>query len=501
MNFLHGAMILTLAGVFVKILGSVNRILLSRLLGGEGIGLYQMAYPVYLLFTAIANAGVPIAISILIGEKLAEKRFNELYIIKKYISILLLMIGGVLAIFIGTMADIFVKTGIISDERAYFGILAVTPAIFLSMLLGGMRGYFQGFQLMTPTAISQITEQFFRVTFMIVAAYFLLPFGLEYAAAGAAGGAGIGAFFGIIALILYQKKISFVQVKDKIKIDFLNLAKRFFKLAVPISLSNLTIPLTSALDMFLVPHCLLQAGFKSVEVTTMFGYLAGMAQPLILLATIPVTAICFSVVPLLTSLTCENQEKINSSIHGAFKWMLLVTVPAGIGMSIMGGNLAELLYAEPLARDAMMHSGCGIFLLGIVQVSAAILQGKGKVNIPLINLFIGVFFKVFFVLFFTKNIVFCAWGTNLNFAITALLNLMVLFYCGYKIQILTWLKIFASALFMGLSLLYLQPLFLNFFSNNLTTVLTVLNGILIYMFLIFVFKVVSLKEIFDLRNK
>ena len=58
-KFLRGAMILTLAGLMVKVIGSVNRILLSRLLDGEGIGLYQMAYPVYLLLVAISSAGIP----------------------------------------------------------------------------------------------------------------------------------------------------------------------------------------------------------------------------------------------------------------------------------------------------------------------------------------------------------------------------------------------------------------------------------------------------------
>ena len=67
-KFLRGAMILTLAGLMVKIIGSVNRILLSRLLGGEGIGLYQMAYPVYLLMLSVSSAGIPIAISIIVAE-------------------------------------------------------------------------------------------------------------------------------------------------------------------------------------------------------------------------------------------------------------------------------------------------------------------------------------------------------------------------------------------------------------------------------------------------
>lgn len=75
-KFLRGAMILTMAGLMVKILGSVNRILLSRLLGGEGIGLYQMAYPVFLLMLSVSSAGIPIAISIIVSEKVAKGQFK-----------------------------------------------------------------------------------------------------------------------------------------------------------------------------------------------------------------------------------------------------------------------------------------------------------------------------------------------------------------------------------------------------------------------------------------
>ena len=71
-TFLKGALILTVAGFMVKVIGSVNRIILSRLLGGEGIGLYQMAYPVYLLMLSICSAGVPIAVSIIVAEKIAK---------------------------------------------------------------------------------------------------------------------------------------------------------------------------------------------------------------------------------------------------------------------------------------------------------------------------------------------------------------------------------------------------------------------------------------------
>ena len=72
-RFLKGAMILTIAGVIVKIIGAFSKVLVARILGGEGIGLYMMAYPIYQIIVSISAAGIPVAISIMIAEKLANR--------------------------------------------------------------------------------------------------------------------------------------------------------------------------------------------------------------------------------------------------------------------------------------------------------------------------------------------------------------------------------------------------------------------------------------------
>lgn len=203
-KFLRGAMILTMAGLMVKILGSVNRILLSRLLGGEGIGLYQMAYPVFLLMLSVSSAGIPIAISIIVSEKVAKGQFKAAEQVFK-ISLGLMVVTGLcfaLTLFFG--AGWLVESGFVRDPRAYYGLIALTPAVFFSTILASFRGYFQGYQMMTPPAVSQILEQFTRVVTMVVLAYCLLPYGLEYAAAGAAFGAVPGAITGLIVLSFFS---------------------------------------------------------------------------------------------------------------------------------------------------------------------------------------------------------------------------------------------------------------------------------------------------------
>lgn len=134
-KFLRGAMILTIAGLLVKVIGSVNRILLSRLLGGEGIGLYQMAYPVYLLLLSISAAGIPVAISIIVAEYLAQRDYANVRQVFRVSLRLMAVVGLVLAAALVMAAGWLVENGVIKDARAYYALLALTPAIFFATIL------------------------------------------------------------------------------------------------------------------------------------------------------------------------------------------------------------------------------------------------------------------------------------------------------------------------------------------------------------------------------
>ena len=161
-SFLRGAMVLTIAGIVVKILGGINRILLSRLLGGEGIGLYQMAYPVYILLLSIVGAGIPIAVSIMVAEQAARGNFSGTRRILHVTLSVMFVVAILCGIGMVVGARVLVDTGLVSDPRAYLPLAVLAPALSLSILTCCFRGYFQGLQLMTPTAVSQMIDQFVR---------------------------------------------------------------------------------------------------------------------------------------------------------------------------------------------------------------------------------------------------------------------------------------------------------------------------------------------------
>ena len=153
-KFVSGTLILTLSGFVVKAIGSVNWIILSRILGGEGIGIYQMAFPIYLLALEISSAGIPIAISIITAEKAARKDYGNAKRVFR-VSLTLLMSAAVaLSIIVYFASSLLIEYHLIRDSRAYYSLIALVPAIFFTTVIAGYRGYLQGWQQMTPTALS-----------------------------------------------------------------------------------------------------------------------------------------------------------------------------------------------------------------------------------------------------------------------------------------------------------------------------------------------------------
>ena len=460
-KFLKGALILTVAGLLVKVIGSVNRILLSRLLGGEGIGLYQMAYPIYLLMLSVCSAGVPVAVSIIVAEKVAKNDYAQAHRIFKVTLGLMAAFGLFFALLLYGTAGLLVNSGWIRDSRAYYALVVLTPAVFFSSILASFRGYFQGYQMMTPPAVSQILEQLVRVTVMIGLAYFLLPRGLEYAAAGAAFGAVPGGLTGLLVLTWFFRKAR-KEWKHKIEKQTAtvaesvgSIAKRLVLLAIPVSCANLLIPVTSSIDMLLVPNGLGRAGCGVEAATTLFGYLTGMAQPLLMMAIIPTMSLAASLVPAVSeACTLQRPDEILRKTTSAFKICMLAVVPASVGMWALAGPISGTLYGTMKAAPVIAHLAPSITFLGIFQVTTGALQGIGKTMIPMWNMLFGAVVKAVAVWQLTSvaafHILGAAWASNLNFALVAAINVFFLYRNGIRFPVRGSLKILLASLCMGL---------------------------------------------------
>ena len=464
-KFLRGTFILTVASFVVKVIGSLNWIFVSRILGGEGIGLYQMAFPIYFFAMTISQAGVPVAISIITAERVA---LNDIYGAKRVfrISMALMLVTGLLfSVLTYFSASWLIEWHFIRDARAYMSVVALAPTVFFVTFLASSRGYLQGWQRMTPTAVSQIVEQIFRVITMIMLADLLLPWGLDYASAGASLGALAGAVTGLIVLVYFHIKLN-KEIDMKYGVDLkpteksknesaLSIMKRIFTLSLPVSAASIMLPVVSNLDLMIVPQRLEVAGYSVHQATELFGYLTGMAVPLVNLATILTASLAVSIVPAISEARAlKDTTRIYRQTAAAVRISNFVCFPAFVIVFLLATPIASLIYNAPGAGPAVMISAVSIILLGLHQVSTGVLQGLGHTTIPMVNMILAAAAKVALNWTLTAipwlGIMGAAWATAADMGVAAIINLYFIYkYIGYKMELGQLIKTISSAAVMA----------------------------------------------------
>ena len=497
-SFLKGTLILTVASFVVKVIGSLNWIFVSRILGGEGIGLYQMAFPIYFFAMSISQAGVPVAISIITAERVALKDVFGARRVFRISMTLMVFTGLLFSLLTYFGAGWLIEWQFIRDPRAYMAVVALSPTIFFVTLLASSRGYLQGWQRMTPTAVSQIVEQIFRVLTMVLFASLLLPMGLDYAAAGASLGAFAGAIGGLLVLVYYHWKLD----KDIEREYGPNLAppqgeapaplgaivRRIFSLALPVSAASIMLPIVSNLDLLIVPQRLEVAGYTVPQATELFGYLTGMAVPLVNLATILTASLAVSIVPAISEARAlKDTQRVYNQTAAAVRISNFVCFPAFVVVFVLATPISTLIYNAPGAGPAVLVSSFSIVLLGLHQVSTAVLQGLGHPKIPMINMILAAAVKVALNWILTAipwlGIMGAAWATAADMGVAAVINLYFIGrYIGYRMELLQLFKTMAAAAFMaGAVYLFYSFVMSTLAVNAVATFGSVFVGIIVYV--------------------
>jgi len=500
-SFLKGALILSAAGLGVRLMGAGLKIFLAAVMGDEGIGLYQMAYPIYTALLAISTAGIPIAVSKLVAENLAQKDFRGAYRVFKIALIILTILGSSFSLLLFFGADFFILT-IAKDPRAYYALISISPAIFLVTIMSVFRGFFQGQQEMMPTAVSQIVEQLGRIIAVVALVYLLLPRGLEFAAAGAAFGAVVGALFSLLFLLFLffkSRTVFLAQIERQIVLkDFssLEVLYRIAALSIPITLGSLVLPLINLVDLSVVPLRLHQAGFSTAEATALYGQLTGMANSIIQFPVLLTVALAMSLVPAISEAQAlKNPSLIQGRTELALWATLFFAVPASLGLFILAKPTTLVLFGNTEASYPLSILSFAVVFLSLYTATSGILQGLGQTLEPVKNMVLGAVIKFALSWFLTAvpalHIGGAAFSTVAGFLIASYLNIR-------KVAILTgWrfgfrdllLKPIVAAFFMSWGVLISHRIMAAFFTphlperiaEGLALMFTILVGIVIYV--------------------
>ncbi len=514
-SLIRGAAILAAAGLVNRFLGAAARIALPTLIGDEGVGLYQMAYPVYGVFLVVSTAGIPVAVSKLVAEQAARNDASGALKVLKVAAAILVLTGTFFSVALALGAGPIARH-LARDARASLAIIAVSPAVLILSVTSAFRGYFQGLQNMGPSAVSQVAEQVIRVAAMIGLAWLLLPRGIEYSAAGANLGAVLGGAAGFLVLMVAYFRLEHVpgtwrvtwrQIRDAFArraaagrraepstdpssymATTLGLTRRIFQLSLPVVLAAAIMPLMQFLDIAIVPMRLGAAGFAADEITRLFGRLTGMAQPLMYFPTLVTAAIAASSVPAISeALARSDGATLSGRAQEAIRLGFLFALPSAVGLFIFAREFSLMLRWPAEVEVPLRALAFGTMFLALQQISSGILQGLGAVGVPVRNLAKGALAKlvVSFVLtgMPSYGIRGAALGTVAAFAVAGLLNVLALVrMLGFSIDVEnSVIKPAAAVLAMALAARGAYgAVYGALRSNTLGSLVAIASGVLVY---------------------
>jgi len=396
-TFLKGTIILIVAGLITRILGFINKIVVARIMGAEGVGLYMMAVPTLLLVITITQLGLPVAISKLVAEAEAVSDRRKI----KRILIVSLTVTGILSI-VFTIAMIafapVIASTLLTDERAYYPLIAIAPIVPIVALSSVLRGYFQGRQNMRPTAYSQVIEQGVRITLVAVMTTAFLPYGVEYAAAGAMASVVIGELASLCFMMFMFKTKKRIRIRTNF-LSYLREGKKTFNELMGIALPTTGSRLIGSLSFFFEPIVVAQslaiAGVATVVATKQYGELAGFAIPLLLLPTFITYSLSVSLVPAISEAAAnKHYQTIHFRLGQALRIALISGGISVVVLYVFATPIMELMYDAPqVATYLKIMAPFSIFLYfqGPLQ---ATLQALNLAKAAMMNSLFGAVVKI-----------------------------------------------------------------------------------------------------------
>lgn len=393
-----GFAILSAAGVLNKILSVAYVPVLLQIVGDVGYGIYSAGYQIYVFIYVLTNSGFPVAISKLEAELIAHEDYRNarrsLLVSRLMFFTYGLVMTAITAIFARQI------TNAIGYERSYLVILALSPTMFFSAISCTYRGYFNGNSNMKPTAVSQVIEQFLNVVLSLLFAYLLIPYGIEWACAGATVGTTLGALGSSLYLSsAYKKNRHFLEQKthDGLKvIRYRYLARRLLSYTIPLAFNSVIVYGGNLVDLWNTKQRLLAAGFSSVDSYVKYGVLGKYTQLLNVPLAITAALYVASLPSFSSAVALDDNKLLKSHIDQAFRICLLLAVPAAVGLGVLSRPVFLMLFSEKYVDGWYLMSigSVVIILVSIVQVQSGILQSINKTRLATIAMIIGIIVKI-----------------------------------------------------------------------------------------------------------
>lgn len=515
--FFSGVLILTVANLLVKVIGLIYKIPLHQYLGDEGMGYFNSAYRIYTAFYLVSTGGLPVAVSILVSRARAQGNKKEVKTIFKSAVTLFFCIGAIGALIMIIGAKGFAN--LMGNGPAYLSILAIAPTLFFICICSAIRGYFQGYQNMLPTAVSEVLEALGKLVLGILFAVYALDKGysLPAVAAFALLGLTLGVFAGTVYIVIHRiffkseaYDAEFIDNPDAPVRSVKQIIKALFIIAIPISVSSSVMSIADLIDTVVIQRTLQALGHTRAMASALFGNYSTLAVPMYNMPTVLIYPISCSIVPYVSSAIAENNmEKAKEVMTSSLKIASLIAIPSALGLSVLSKPILSLLFsnAESVNRAAPLLSvlAIAVFFVGMLSVTNAILQANSHERLPIISMFTGAVVKVAmsFILMNILGRVASGYemfgaplGTVLCYMTIAILNFI---FIAKKIGLVpdfkaVFLKPFLAAVPCVIAAMLSYKL-LESGNAKIATLAAIMVAVIVYLIAVLLFRVISKEEI------
>ncbi|MBE3556163.1 MAG: polysaccharide biosynthesis protein [Firmicutes bacterium] len=382
-GLLQQTALLIAAGLITRLLGFVYRILLARSIGAEGLGLYQMVFPILVLFLDMTTLSLPVTLSKTVAEAYAQHRPDWAATYLRVALRLTLGLGITFALSLYLAKDLIVGR-LLADPRAEAPLLVSLPMLLVMAVGAVLQGYFRGIQRMVPLAAAQIVEQMARIAVGLSAAHAFIAAGIQYAAAGASLGTltGEAVSTAFLAMLFWRIRSSFLPIRRS-SLGASAALSQLLQISIPVTLSKLTDALAAAIQPMIITQALLAAQYAVREATAAYGRLAAMALPLVTFPTVITYALAMSLVPAVSQRAArQDATGMIAASTQTLRGVLLIGLPVTAVLYTLAEPLCQLVYGTMEAANLMQILSIGGLFLYLSTPSAAILQGAGYASLP-----------------------------------------------------------------------------------------------------------------------
>ena len=512
--FLSGVMILTFSNILIKVIGLTLKIPLTHILGDDGMAYYDVAYKIYVWFYMISTAGLPVAVSILISESRVKGNIREVRRIFCITLVLFIVIGlfgmGVM------MGGSKLFAAAYKFRESYIAILAIAPTLFFICVSSAIRGYFQGYQNMIPTALSQIIEAVGKLTLGILFAVYGI--GQGYSMPVVAALTILGLTIGVAGAMLFlcvSKLLFNARTYDAqyLRPDSDTMPVRSIKTlcglliatSIPIMLSASVISFTNMLDGMILSRRLQSTGFSEEMTRIMYGNYNSVAVSMFNFPPALIYPISYSVIPLLsTAIASGDDRRVTFIMNSTLKTASLIALPCSIGMSVLSEPILKLLFKEESAvRAAPLLSvlSLSVFFVGMLAITNALLQAHRLERKPIVSMTAGSVVKLissYILIGIPRLGIYGApIGTFLCYLVISLFNF---YYLAKYVKLipdirLIFIRPLAASLVCSAAAIVSYKLLLHAGNPKVATLAAIAMAALVYIIAVFAFRCVDREDI------